>query len=104
MTESEKKMAHLQHNRIFQQAIHFANAGFCDMLILDEICSAWETDLVDKKMVTDFLDCKPNKLELIITGRNPPECFIDIADYMTEMTLKKHPYKKGVSAREGIEF
>ena len=30
--------------------------------------------------------------------------FADTADYATEMRAEKHPYSKGVAAREGVEF
>jgi cob(I)alamin adenosyltransferase len=29
---------------------------------------------------------------------------IELADYVTEMRMIKHPFKKGVKARKGIEF
>jgi cob(I)alamin adenosyltransferase len=38
-----------------------------------------------------------------LTGRYAPPSFIKKADLVTEMKEKKHYYKKGVKAREGIE-
>ncbi len=104
MSSEQKNRALQLHNRIFQKAIHFVNAGYCDMLILDELLSALETELIDSKMVMNFLESINNKVEVVITGRNPPENIIDLADYITEMRLQKHPFEKGVPAREGIEY
>ena len=42
--------------------------------------------------------------ELIITGRNATERMIDAADLVTEMREIKHPYQKGIQARQGIEY
>ena len=41
---------------------------------------------------------------MVLTGREAPSEIIDMADLVTEMTLLKHPYQKGVKAQLGIEF
>ena len=51
-----------------------------------------------------LLDKRPASVELVLTGRDAPPEIIERADLVTEMTQVKHPYQKGVSAREGIEF
>ncbi len=104
MTDAEKRDATTQHNRIFQKAIQFVNTGYCDMLLLDELCSAIETDLIEKKYIEDFLKSLSKDVEVVITGRNPPKFILEKADYITEMKAIKHPFEKGVPAREGIEY
>ena len=47
---------------------------------------------------------KPEKVELVLTGRNAHERVIEAADLVTEMTLVKHHFAAGVKAQEGIEF
>jgi cob(I)alamin adenosyltransferase len=42
--------------------------------------------------------------EVVLTGRYAPEEFIREADLVTEMREVKHPYQRGVKAREGIEY
>ena len=42
--------------------------------------------------------------ELVMTGRNPDEWFCERADYISEIKKIKHPYDKGIVAREGIEY
>jgi cob(I)alamin adenosyltransferase len=41
---------------------------------------------------------------VIITGRDAPPEIIALADLVSEIKELKHPYKKGISAREGIEY
>jgi len=43
-------------------------------------------------------------LEIVLTGRNPSDKLLERADYITEMVKKRHPYDKGIAAREGIEL
>ena len=54
--------------------------------------------------VRDFLENRPDMLEVVLTGRSPSAGLTAHADYITEMQKRRHPYEKGVAAREGIEF
>ena len=47
---------------------------------------------------------KPFAMELILTGQNALPHFIELADYVTEIVKRKHPYDNGITAREGVEF
>ena len=49
------------------------------------------------------LDGKPEKTEVVLTGRYAPKEIIDRADLVTEMQEVKHYYNAGVKARIGIE-
>ncbi len=73
------------------------------IIILDEINVAVYFKLLTEKEVLEFLSQKPEGVEVILTGRYAPATFIKRADLVTEMKEKKHYYKKGVKAREGIE-
>ena len=42
--------------------------------------------------------------EIILTGHNLTEKIADESDYISEIKEISHPYTKGVSPREGIEF
>lgn len=80
------------------------NEGECDLLVLDELTYPYDWNLISKEMVKELICRKPEALELVITGRNPAEFFLEHADYITEMKAIRHPYEKGVAAREGIEY
>jgi len=73
------------------------------IIILDEINVAVYFNLITEKEVHEFLDQKPEKIEVILTGRYAPASFTKKADLVTEMKEKKHYYKKGVMSRDGIE-
>ncbi len=73
------------------------------IIILDEINVAVDLNLITEEKVHEFLDKRPEDVEIILTGRYAPPSFLKRADLVTEMKEKKHYYKKGVKAREGIE-
>jgi cob(I)alamin adenosyltransferase len=72
--------------------------------VLDEICAAYGHNLVDRAAVDDFLRNLPADAEVVLTGRNPPQVFLDHADYITEMKKIRHPFDNGIAARKGVEF
>lgn len=75
-----------------------------DMIILDEINVAIDFNLISLKDVLHLIKEKPERLELILTGRYANHELIKIADYVSEILEIKHPYQKGVITRKGIDF
>jgi cob(I)alamin adenosyltransferase len=49
------------------------------------------------------IDCKPEHVELVLTGRGATAELIAKADLVTEMNEIKHYYSKGVDARKGVD-
>ena len=78
--------------------------GDYDLVILDEINVATDYGLVEPQEVRALLDARSPRTEVVLTGRYAPEAFLERADLVTEMREVRHPYRKGVKAREGIEF
>ena len=81
-----------------------SRAGDYDMVIMDEIIPACAHGITEESDVADFIKNRPEKPELVLTGRHPSEALLSLADYVTEMQKCKHPYDCGVAAREGIEY
>ena len=75
-----------------------------DMIILDEINYAVDFNLIPVEKVLDLIENKPDKLHLVLTGRNAKEEIIAKANLVTEMKEIKHPFKEGIKAQKGIEF
>ena len=75
-----------------------------DMIIFDEIVSAYNYGMFDCDSFLDMLKTCKNTKEIILTGRNPAQELVEVADYVTEMRKEKHPFDEGVIARKGIEF
>ncbi|MGD2272770.1 MAG: cob(I)yrinic acid a,c-diamide adenosyltransferase [Desulfobacterales bacterium] len=79
-------------------------AGNYDLIILDEINMAVDFRLLEIEEVMRVIKNKPPRLHLVLTGRNAPKPFLDIADMVTEMKEIKHHYHKGIQAKKGIEY
>ena len=75
-----------------------------DVLILDEINTTAKTKLLKLKDIISLIKKKPDKLELILTGRYCPNEIIDLADLVREMQETKHYINKGLAARPGIDY
>jgi cob(I)alamin adenosyltransferase len=75
-----------------------------DVVILDEINVAIDFGLVKLNDVIGLVKMKPREVELILTGRCAKKELLELADYVTEMREIKHPYKKGILARVGVEY
>jgi len=76
-----------------------------DMILLDELNIVLRYDYLPLAEVVAFLKNKPEKLHVIVTGRNAKPELIEAADLVTEMTEIKHPFREqGVKAQKGIEF
>ncbi len=75
-----------------------------DMLVLDEINIAVRDGFLREEEVLSLLETKPEKLELILTGRGITEKIIEKADLVSEVKEVKHPYSRGIKSRKGIEY
>jgi cob(I)alamin adenosyltransferase len=75
-----------------------------DLLILDELTYAMTEGYVGVDDVLGLLSDKPQRLSVVITGRNAPAALIEAADTVTEMRCIKHAFSEGVRARRGIEY
>ena len=79
-------------------------SGIYDMVVLDEIMVALNKGIINAGQVLDLIAKKPEKMELILTGRGAPKEIIEKADLVTEMVEVKYLFTKGVTARQGIEY
>ena len=78
--------------------------GSCDVLIVDEIMGAHYNKFITTDEIIYLIKNKKESMELVLTGRDVPQEVIDLADLVTEMKMIKHPFEKGIAAREGIEY
>ena len=98
MTPQEKAAA-LAHNT---QTLEAALQMPCDLLILDEACAALRAALLPEALLQKAVLNAP--YEVVLTGRDPADWILQNADYITEFIARRHPYEKGIPAREGIEY
>lgn len=83
--------------RLFQEAKH-------DLIVLDEINISTSLGVVSESDVLALLKQKPPQIELVLTGRNAPDSFIELADLVTEMRMNKHYIQQGIKARDGLDY
>jgi cob(I)alamin adenosyltransferase len=83
--------------RLFAEARH-------GLIVLDEINTTVSLGMLDEAAALEVLKAKPEKTELVLTGRKAPEAFRAMADLVTEMTLVDHYFYRGVPAREGLDY
>ena len=74
------------------------------LIVMDEINIATYYGLVSAERVREMLFLKPEKLHLILSGRNAHREVMEGASTVIEMREIKHPFKAGVKARKGIEY
>ena len=88
----------------FERAKKVLSDGSYQLVVLDEINTIVSFGLVSAEDVMDALMSRANGVEVVLTGRNAPLEFIQIADYVSVVESKKHPFDDGVNARKGIEW
>lgn len=92
-----------QAGQALKEAQRAMLSGEYDLLVLDEVNVAVAWKLVGLEEVIELIKQKPEGLELIFTGRYADEKLIESADLVTEMIEVKHPYRKGIISRKGID-
>jgi cob(I)alamin adenosyltransferase len=75
-----------------------------DVVILDEIDVAIDYHLLSIPDVMNLIKQKPEKMELVLTGRYAPPEIIQQADLVSEILEIKHPFQKGIPCRKGIDW
>ncbi len=100
MTDKDKDYIIKCHNENLKCVIW--NMKKYDMIVLDEIFAAYNYGLADKDMIEKIVETYEG--ELVLTGRDPDAWFTSRADYISEIRKRKHPFDRGICAREGIEF
>lgn len=90
--------------RGFAMAREAVMSGDYDLVILDEANTAMSMGLLSVDAMLGLMRDKPERTELVLTGRDAPQAIIDAADLCTDMRMVKHYYQQGVPARKGIEL
>lgn len=75
-----------------------------DCIILDEIVFCLSKKLAKIEDIRKVIERKNSEVELVLTGAGAGRELIEMADLVTEMKKIKHPFDKGVKAREGVEY
>jgi len=104
--EDEKAVAQVQEaigetlNRIAQMAAK----RLYDVLILDEIVFCLSKGLANMNDIRSIVNRRDPGVEIILTGRGATGELVELADLVTEMKNIKHPFDRGLPARQGIDY
>ncbi len=105
MSEEEKERQKQRTQYALKTIAEEISSGQYDLVVLDEILDACSLSLAEYGTLYDIVSCaKETHCELVFTGRGVPMELYGLADYISEISPVKHPYRKGVPAREGIEY
>ena len=104
--ENEERLAEKKElaRRAWDMVRKEVMSGAWDLIVLDEINYAIHFGMLETEEVAGLIRERPVRLNMILTGRYAPKELIDLADTVTEMTLVKHAFQKGIRARKGLEF
>ena len=104
LTPEEKEEAKAHYTEHFRKVAKMAAEENCRLLVLDEMIASYNLNMVEKEEVLQFLKNKPEEMEIVMTGRQPAEELVELADYVSNVVKVKHPFDKGMPARVGIEM
>ncbi len=79
-------------------------SGEYELVVLDEITYPVNWSWIPLDEVLRVIAERPEKVNLILTGRDAPAEIVDIADTVTEMRKVKHAFDAGIAARRGIDY
>jgi len=74
------------------------------LVILDELTYLCTWGWVDTDDVVATIAGRPERVNVVITGRDAPEALVAIADTVTEMRKVKHAFDAGIGAKRGIDY
>lgn len=104
MDEGELAATRALHDAHLDRALALARAGEVRLVVLDEAFGALSRGLADERAVRALMEWGAADGELVLTGRELPPFVEEAADYLTEMRCVRHPFDRGVAAREGVEY
>ena len=91
-------------NEAWEQARAFLSDLAYGMVVLDELNIALKYHYLDVQTVLADLRARPPAQHVVITGRGAPPELIEAADTVTDMTLVKHAFSRGIQAQPGVEL
>lgn len=88
----------------FQLAKEKVESDKYDLIILDEITYLPLYGFLNVEEIVSLIQNKPERLSIIVTGRDADRRLVEIADTVSVIEPAKHAYQQGIKAQKGIEF
>lgn len=74
------------------------------LIVMDEISYAMTWGWIDADEVAAVVAGRPEKTNIVLTGRDMAQQVIDVAHTVTEMNVVKHAFEQGIVAKKGIDY
>ena len=103
LTNTQKEQLKRETEAELLLAEKLLQSGQVALLVLDEVVDAVNLGLLQLPELCILLR-SAGEVEVVLTGRQPPEELLELADYHTDFRALKHPYERGITARRGIEY
>lgn len=104
----EDKLPFEEHKKsaleTFEKLKKEMESGDWDLIVADEIIGAISGKLISLEEMINLISTKPQEVDLVLIGRGASKELIELADLVTEMKEIKHPFKKRVLAKKGIDY
>ena len=104
MSPSERGAFFMAQRALYTKAVRAIRSESYDVVALDGILDLLQLGALDLDALYMALTSRPAGVEVLLTGRQMPRKFYDIAGYVTSMRAVKHPHFDGRAARRGIEY
>lgn len=113
MSDEEKVASRALHDDNLRRAFGLVSVpaggtAACEgsLLVLDEVLDALRAGLLDESLLREVMAwaAGADRCEVVVTGHSLPDFVAEAADYLTRFSCERHPYQRGVAAREGIEY
>ena len=99
LSEQGKKEMSEMYFRLWKEILVKARKEEYDVLVMDEFMAAYNYGLIPNEDAITFLKEKPERMEIVLTGRNPDERLIELADYVSE--IKKESIRLTEESMQG---
>ncbi|MCX7619297.1 MAG: cob(I)yrinic acid a,c-diamide adenosyltransferase [Acidimicrobiales bacterium] len=88
----------------WRHARSIITGGEYGLVVLDEITYPINWGWIDLEEVIETIRTRPERVNVVLTGRNAPASLIEIADTVSEIANVKHAYQSGIRAKKGIDY
>ncbi|MDR2343428.1 MAG: cob(I)yrinic acid a,c-diamide adenosyltransferase [Spirochaetaceae bacterium] len=103
MDAATKELCGKEQRRILDDAVAAVRGQGAALLVLDEVLDAVGATMVDEDSLRTLIRTLDKDCELVLTGRPVPDWLAEAADYHSHVKKVKHPFDRGLKARDGIE-
>lgn len=104
LSDSEKDEVRNMYGQLWKRILEAVSGGAYSMLVMDEFMAAYSYGFIPHDEAVEFLQSRPEGLEVVLTGRDPAAELLELADYVSDIQKVRHPFDKNMDARRGIEF